>query len=75
MHGYCVFFQTVLQDSMDKVQLKAYRSRRGLSQKALATELDIHWRSIQEYEAGNLPVPRTVELACIALEGMLDTAQ
>ena len=53
---------------MEREELKAWRARLGLSQKAAAKALGVHWRSIQEYEAGNLPVPKLVELACKYLE-------
>lgn len=53
---------------MTSQDMKEYRSRRKLSQKALATALGMHWRTIQEYEAGQ-PIPRVVELALQALEG------
>lgn len=53
---------------MDKQSLRDWRSRMDLTQRQAATTLDLHWRTIQEYEAGKLPIPRVVGLACRALE-------
>lgn len=53
---------------MERDQLKEWRQRLGLSQEAAGEALGLHRRTIQEYEAGNLPVPKVVELACKQLE-------
>ncbi|MCB7127966.1 MAG: helix-turn-helix transcriptional regulator [Candidatus Brocadiales bacterium] len=48
-------------------ELRAWRAERNLSQRALAERIGWHWRTIQEYEAGNMPIPRKFELAMIGL--------
>ena len=53
---------------MERDELKDWRIRLGLSQEAAAEALGLHRRTIQEYEAGNLPVPKVVGLACKQLE-------
>ena len=55
---------------MDRYQIKETRKRWGQSQKEFAAELDLHFRTIQEYEYGHLPVPRVVELALRQIESV-----
>lgn len=45
-----------------------WRSRLKLSQIAAGQVLGLHRRTIQEYEAGNLTIPRVVSLACKQVE-------
>ena len=49
-------------------ELKAWRKRSGMTQRSLANELGIHWRTVQEYEAGRLRVTKLVELALQSIE-------
>lgn len=51
---------------MDAQDFKEMRTRLG-SQKAVAQELEIGESTIQSYESGRAPIPRTVELAIDAL--------
>ena len=44
-------------------QLRGLLARAGLSQRAAARELHINERTMRRYCAGQLPVPRVVELA------------
>jgi transcriptional regulator with XRE-family HTH domain len=52
--------------------LRAWRNARGLSQTALAAELDVFWTTINRWENGKTPIPRSVELALLWL-GREDT--
>lgn len=54
--------------------LRAWRNARGLSQTALAAELDVFWTTINRWENGKTPIPRSVELALLWL-GREDDAQ
>jgi DNA-binding XRE family transcriptional regulator len=45
----------------------AWRNDVGLSQKAAAEQLGLGRRTVQDYEAGRYPVPRSVALACSAI--------
>ena len=49
-------------------QLKSWRANLGLSQKAAAEAIGISVRSIIYYEKGQAPIPKTVELACTAID-------
>lgn len=53
---------------MDKDELRRRRERLGLSQTALARELGIGLRTLQEWEAGERPIRRMVDLAMKGLE-------
>ena len=48
-------------------QLRDLLTRAGLSQRGAARELGIDERTMRRYVAGDLPVPRVVELALTAL--------
>ena len=52
---------------MTAEQLREWRTKLGLSQRTAATALGMHWRSVQDYEAGRT-IPRVVELACKQVE-------
>lgn len=47
--------------------LKSWRLRLGLSQKAAAEALGVSLRMLQYYESGDMPIPKTVALACAAV--------
>jgi len=49
-------------------QLKAWRKRLTLNQNDAAAELGVSRRSIQGWETEGREIPRSVELACAALE-------
>jgi DNA-binding XRE family transcriptional regulator len=49
-------------------ELKAARTRLGLSQTALGKVLGVHRQSVARWELGSLPVPTVVVLAVEALE-------
>lgn len=54
---------------MTPIQFLAWRKRCGLrSWKAVAQALDMGSRQVERYAAGEQPIPRTVALACEALE-------
>jgi transcriptional regulator with XRE-family HTH domain len=48
-------------------QLRAARQSLGLSQAALAEQLDIHPQTLSDYERDVRDIPRLVELAVAAL--------
>ena len=48
---------------MTPTDLRALLARAGLSQRAAARELHIDPRTMRRYCAGQLPVPRAIELA------------
>ena len=52
---------------MTPAQLRELLARAGLSQRAAARELHIDERTMRRYCAGQLPVPRVVELALAGL--------
>lgn len=52
---------------VDAPELKQWMSANGWSVRALAQALDINWRTVSRYRAGEQPIPRTVELALQAL--------
>lgn len=52
---------------MEPNDLKAWRAKRGLSQRSLAEAIGYHWRTIQEYEKGAIMIPRKFELVLIGL--------
>jgi DNA-binding XRE family transcriptional regulator len=49
-------------------ELKAARTRLGMTQRALAEALGIHWTTVSVYENGQDPIPKMVALALEALE-------
>lgn len=51
---------------------KAWRKRVGKTQQQAADAIGITKRSVQLYEADDQPVPRTVALACAAIEAGLE---
>jgi transcriptional regulator with XRE-family HTH domain len=55
-------------EGMTGDQMRAWRKRLDLHQAEAAARLGLSSRSIQLYEAGEQPVPRSVALACAALE-------
>lgn len=55
-------------------RLKAWRKSMSLTQAGAALELGIGHRTYHAYERGEYPVPRTVALACAAVEAELDAA-
>jgi DNA-binding transcriptional regulator YiaG len=48
---------------MRAAEFKKLRRSVGLSQSALARELDLYVRTISRYETGELEIPRVTELA------------
>jgi DNA-binding transcriptional regulator YiaG len=48
---------------MTPQQLRSLRRKLGLSQRGLAELLDYDLRTIQRWEAGDMPIPKVVELA------------
>ncbi len=52
---------------MSGEDFRAWRDNLGLTQEGAAEALDLHVNTIQAYEAGELPIPKVVELACRAL--------
>ena len=48
---------------MTPQQLRSLRRKLGLSQRGLAGLLDYDLRTIQRWEAGDMPIPKVVELA------------
>ncbi|MDN5938990.1 MAG: helix-turn-helix domain-containing protein, partial [Salinisphaera sp.] len=54
---------------MTAADLKSWRSRLGLSQRAAAEALGVSARMSQYYEAGEMVIPNTVALACAAVGG------
>lgn len=55
-------------EGMTNDQFQAWMKRNGLSWTTAADELDVSRSSIGNYSTGRQPVPRTVALACYALE-------
>ena len=53
---------------MTPSDFRSWRLRLGLTQAQAAEALDMSRAQIANYEAGEYPSPRTVELACEALE-------
>ncbi len=53
---------------MEPDGLKAWRAKRGLSQRKLAEAIGYHWRTIQEYERGAIVIPRKFRLVLIGLD-------
>lgn len=49
-------------------ELVGWRERNRLTQEAAGAALGLTKRAIQKYEAGQDPIPRTVALACAAVE-------
>lgn len=52
---------------MTPQQLKSWRKRLGLSQKAASEAIGVSHRQLWAYEAGEADIPLTVELACAAV--------
>ena len=48
---------------MTGAELRRLRTRAGLSQRALAKRLGLHWNSVARMERGELPVREVVALA------------
>ena len=48
---------------MTPAGLRALLDRAGLSQRRAAQQLGIHERTMRRYIAGDLPIPRVVQLA------------
>lgn len=48
-------------------ELRATRARLTMTQAALAAALAVDVRTIKRWEAGTIPIPRTVELALSTL--------
>lgn len=53
---------------MTPADLSAWRTRLGLSRRAAAAQLGIGRQTLINYERGDSPIPRYIELACRALE-------
>lgn len=51
-----------------KFKIAEWRKRCGWSVIEVSRRLSLHRNTIGKYESGELPTPRTVELACKALE-------
>src|SRR5580765_4340608 len=51
--------------------LRAWRRAHKLSQKQLAELLDIHHLTVLRWEQGQVPIPRTTELALLYLDQVL----
>lgn len=68
MHRPCAFFQSSYIHGMERQDMIEWRHRLGYSQIAAGQVLGLHRRTIQEYEAGNLTIPKVVSLACKQLE-------
>lgn len=49
-------------------QFEAWRRNLGLTQEGAAEVLELSLNTVQAYEAGELPIPKVVELACRALQ-------
>lgn len=56
---------------MTAAELKSWRLRLGLSQRAAAEALGVSLRMYQYYEAGQMAIPKTVALACAAVAAEL----
>lgn len=52
---------------MTPTDFRAWRKSLHLSQAAAAIALGLGKRTVEKYEAGELPVPKPVRLACAAL--------
>lgn len=52
----------------------AWRKAHGLTQQRLADLLEVHKLTVSRWETGQVPVPRTVELALLYLEQTLPAA-
>lgn len=52
---------------MTASDLKTWRHRLGLSQKAAAEAIGVSLRMYQYYESGEMVIPKTVALACAAV--------
>ncbi len=59
-------------ESMTPTELKAWRTENSLSQRALAKRVGWHWRSIQEYEAGNVVIPFKFEVALRGVQASVE---
>lgn len=53
---------------MEANEFKEWRDKRGWTQVQAAEQLGISRASLIRYEHGDYPIPRTVMLACKALE-------
>lgn len=56
---------------MTAADLKAWRTRLGMTQGKAAAALGLSLRAIQNYEGGFRPIPLPVELACEGYEARL----
>jgi len=52
---------------MTAEEFRVWRDNLGLSQREAAEVLDLRLNTVEAYEAGELPIPKVVELACRAL--------
>jgi ribosome-binding protein aMBF1 (putative translation factor) len=52
---------------MTGAAMRRRRRQAGLSQRALATKLGLHWNSVARMERGELPVREVVALAVAAV--------
>ena len=55
-------------------ELRAWRTRKALTQVQLAAQLEMTDRTIIDYESGERPIPRVVELAVRALDEEISDA-
>jgi DNA-binding XRE family transcriptional regulator len=55
-------------DLMTPEELKQWRHNTGLTQRAAAEAIGVSRRNWQEMEAGEIPVKKTIELACVGYE-------
>lgn len=51
---------------MNHSQLTEWRSSNGLTRTSAASHLGISRRALFNYEQGARPIPRSIELACLA---------
>lgn len=57
---------------MTPTTLKLWRAVTRLSQEEAAEKLGMKRRQFQKYEAGDVPIPRAIALACAAIFAGLD---
>lgn len=58
---------------MTPTQLKAWRFRLGLSQRAAAGALGVSHRQFVRWELDEWPIPKHIELACVGISAIETT--